>query len=106
MKRLQLQQIDGGDLNMQTDEIIARVKSISMNFGVEHLFLFGSYADGRQTDSSDLDFFVKGVPSGFGEYVDAIDHIPTLKKIDIIDYDRCENRNLIEDMDKYGKQIY
>lgn len=35
-----------------------------------------------------------------------LDHIGTLKKIDVFDYDTCENENLLEAMDRYGKKMY
>lgn len=37
---------------------------------------------------------------------DEVDDIMTLKKIDLFEYNLCENEYLREDMDKYGKKIY
>ena len=37
---------------------------------------------------------------------DDLMEIKTLRKIDIFDYDRIENTFLLEDIEKYGKQIY
>ena len=84
-----------------TDEVIR----ICRRHGVRELFLFGSYAEGTAAPTSDIDFVVKGA-----EDVEAlreqIDEIPTLKKIDVFDYDTCENPDLKEAMDRYGKKIY
>ena len=35
-----------------------------------------------------------------------LEEIETLRKIDIFDYDSIKNKYLLEDIDKYGKQIY
>lgn len=35
-----------------------------------------------------------------------IDEIDTLIKIDLFEYEQCENRFLREDMDCYGRKIY
>lgn len=72
---------------------------------VRELYLFGSYATGTATQTSDIDIIVKGV-SDIGELEAQLDHIGTLKKIDVFDYDTCENENLLEAMDRYGKKIY
>lgn len=91
--------------NMTIDEIIARVEEICRRQGVKHLSLFGSYARGTQTRTSDIDFIVYGVPD-IERLKDQIDDIPTLKKIDIFDYDEVCNSYLREEMDSYGRKIY
>ena len=35
-----------------------------------------------------------------------VDDIMTLKKIDLFEYDLCQNQYLKEDMDRYGRKIY
>ena len=90
---------------MTTEEIIANVESICRKLQVEHLYLFGSYAKGTQTMTSDVDFAVKGC-TDINAVRNHTELIPTLKKIDIVDYDRCNNRWLKEDIDRYGRQIY
>ena len=42
------------------DEIFSLVKPIAERYRVEKIFLFGSYARGEATESSDLDFLVLG----------------------------------------------
>ena len=37
---------------------------------------------------------------------DALEEILTLRKIDIFDYENIHNEFLMEDIKKYGKQIY
>jgi hypothetical protein len=40
------------------DEIKMRIAPIAQNYGVERVALFGSYARGEATDSSDIDLHV------------------------------------------------
>ncbi len=91
--------------NLSIKEILDKVKNICLKYQVEHLYLFGSYATGTATKTSDIDLIVMG-----GTDIEAlreeIDRIPTLKKIDIFEYERCKNQYLREDMEKYGCKIY
>lgn len=90
---------------MKKEEIIHGVEEICKKHSVEHLFLFGSYAKGTETPTSDMDFFIIG-GQNIGELRDEIDRIKTLKKIDLLQYESCKNQYLKEDMELYGKEIY
>lgn len=90
---------------MQVDEIISRVEQICKKQQVSHLLLYGSYAKGTQTQTSDLDFAVIGCDN-VRNVIEEVDLIPTLKKIDILDYDKCKNEFLKRDIEKHGKKIY
>lgn len=90
---------------MTIDEIIDKVTIICKNNGVEHLSLFGSYAKGTATKYSDIDFIVYGTVD-IERLQEQVDEIMTLKKIDLFEYDVCQNQYLKEDMDKYGRKIY
>ena len=90
---------------MKINDILNQIEEICKNYDVEHLYLFGSYATGTATDTSDIDIIIKG-GKDIGLLKEEIEHIKTLKKIDIFEYDKCKNQYLKEDMDKYGKQIY
>lgn len=91
--------------SMKINDILNQIEGICKNHDVEHLYLFGSYATGTATDTSDIDIIIKG-GKDIGLLKEEIEHIKTLKKIDIFEYDKCKNQYLKEDMDKYGKQIY
>ncbi len=93
---------------MTTEQIISQVTEICRRCNAGHLYLFGSYAVGSQTPTSDMDFYVKGIknPDDLSRIREETEKIPTLKTIDIFDYDRCRNQYLKEDMDLYGKEIY
>ena len=83
---------------MPISEIIEKVTMICKKNNVKRLDLFGSFATGTATPTSDIDFVVYGC--------DNLLQIETLRKIDIFDFDNIKNEYLLEDIKKYGKQIY
>lgn len=89
---------------MTCNEIIECVTKICRQHGAESLILFGSRAKGTDTARSDFDFCVKGVDD-FYELLSAIDEIPTLYKIDLVNEDTCKNELLLKDIYKYGRKI-
>ena len=91
--------------NMTINEILAEVQDICKRYQVEHLYLFGSYATGTATSTSDIDIIIKG-GTHISELKESLARIKTLKKIDVFEYDKCQNPNLKEDMNRYGRQIY
>lgn len=90
---------------MTIETIIDQVEDICKKNKVEHLSLFGSYAKGTATPYSDVDFIVYGKVD-MESLREQIDEIMTLKKIDLFEYDLCQNQYLKEDMDRYGRKIY
>ena len=67
--------------------------------------LSGSFATGTATPTSDIDFVVYGC-NNLMQLEDDLQQIETLRKIDIFDFDSIKNEYLLEDIKKYGKQIY
>lgn len=90
---------------MPISEVIAKVARICKVNGVKRLDLFGSFASGTAAPTSDIDFVVYGCADML-RLEEAIAEIDTLRKIDIFDYDSISNEFLLEDIRKYGKQIY
>lgn len=90
---------------MPVSEVIDKVAAICRANGVKRLDLFGSFATGTATPTSDIDFVVFGCEDMAG-LEEALMEIDTLRKIDIFDYDSINNEFLLEDIRKYGKQIY
>ena len=90
---------------MPVSELIKQVTEICKKNKVERLDLFGSFATGTATPTSDIDFVVYGCKDIMKLEKD-LEKIETLRKIDIFDYDTLSNEFLLEDIKKYGKQIY
>lgn len=90
---------------MPISELIEQVTEICKKNGVKRLDLFGSFATGTSTPTSDTDFVVYGCNNLIKLETD-LEQIETLRKIDIFDYDSIHNEFLREDIHKYGKQIY
>lgn len=90
---------------MSAEEIIERVTDLAHKYNVKRLDLFGSFARGTQTETSDIDFIIYGCEN-INAFEEEVENIPTLRKIDIFNYDEVCSDYLREDMDKYGKQIF
>ena len=90
---------------MAISELIDKVSAICKSNGVKRLVLFVSFSTGTATPRSDLDFVVYGCKDILS-LEEEISEIDTLRKIDIFDYDNIHNPFLLEDIKKYGKQIY
>lgn len=90
---------------MSIELLIQRVTEICKANDVRHLALIGSFATGTATPTSDIDFVVYDCPDII-KLEENLESIDTLRKIDIFDYDSIHNAYLLEDIKKYGKQIY
>lgn len=90
---------------MPIPELIEKVSAICKRNNIKHLKLFGSFATGTATPSSDIDFVVYGCPD-IMKLEEDLTEIDTLRKIDILEYDIIHNPFLLEDIEKYGKRIY
>ena len=90
---------------MPIPELIERVTEICRRNGVRRLDLFGSFATGTALPTSDIDFVVYGCKDLSKLEMD-LEEIDTLRKIDIFDFDSIRNEYLLEDIKKYGRQIY
>ena len=90
---------------MPIPELIERVTEICRRNGVRRLDLFGSFATGTALPTSDIDFVVYGFKDLSKLELD-LEEIDTLRKIDIFDFDSIRNEYLLEDIKKYGRQIY
>lgn len=90
---------------MPIPEIIEEVSRICKKNGVQRLDLFGSFATGTAIPVSDIDFVVYGCKD-FMKLEWEIDEIDTLRKIDLFEFESIKNEFLLEDIKKYGKQIY
>lgn len=90
---------------MPIPKLIEKVTEICKKNHVKRLDLFGSFATGTAAPTSDIDFVVYGCPDIL-KLEEDLDEIDTLRKIDVFDHDSIRNEYLLEDIEKYGKQIY
>lgn len=90
---------------MPVAEVIDKVAAICKAHGVKRLELFGSFATGTAASTSDIDFVVYGCED-VQRLEEALEEIDTLRNIDIFEYESISNKFLLEDIKKYGKQIY
>lgn len=68
------------------DSIKAEKAYLEQHFGVEEIALFGSYARGEESESSDLDILVKLKAKTLNNYFSLLDYLETKfqKKIDLV----------------------
>lgn len=92
-------------VRMEVSEIIREVARQCGKSGATRAVLFGSRAKGTARERSDIDIAVWGADD-FEELKEAMDEIPTLYTIDVVNMDTCENKLLLEDVKKYGQKIY
>ena len=88
-------------INSILEEIINLAKKSSASTGI----LFGSSATGPATDRSESDSAVSGLPDT-ENLREELDNLPTLYTIDLVNLDECGNQLLLEDIRKYGREIY
>ena len=93
------------EMMKKEDEYVMPVSEICKENGVKRLDLFGSFATGTATPRSDIDFVVYGCEDIL-RLEEELSEIDTLRKIDVFDYGSINNDFLLEDIRKYGKQIY
>lgn len=90
---------------MQISEILEQIVKLCRLHQAQCVYLFGSRAKETATSRSDFDIAVTGVPDAEG-LREALDEIPTLYKIDLVNLDTCKNDLLLEDIKQYGRKIY
>ena len=95
------------------DEITAAVKPIAEKYGIDKVWLFGSYARGEATEKSDVDLLISyqnliGMFALGGVYSDAFN-----KPVDIVSeraltasYASVSSKQLLMNARKDGIQIY
>ncbi|MBQ8184840.1 MAG: nucleotidyltransferase domain-containing protein [Lachnospiraceae bacterium] len=90
---------------MEISQIMEQIVSRCEFYNAQTVILFGSRAKGTHTARSDFDIAVKGVADIEG-LRNALEEIPTLYKIDVVDLDTCRNELLMEDIAAYGRKVY
>lgn len=93
---------------LSIEQIAEICKNIFADFDIEYCYLFGSYAKGKATETSDVDLLVSTSISGMGFY-DLVEAIREgiKKKVDVLNREQLnENPDLINEILKDGVKIY
>ena len=90
---------------MTINSILEEIINLAKNILLLPLFFFGSRAKGTATERSDIDIAVSGIPDT-ENLREELDNLPTLYTIDLVNLDECGNQLLLEDIRKYGREIY
>ncbi len=89
---------------MTVETVLEKVKELCENYGASEIVLYGSRAKGTALERSDIDVAVSGVKD-FSSLEEAVEMIPTLYTVDLLDLDSCRNELLMEDIRKYGRKV-
>ena len=90
------------------DDIVTKVSEVFSDYDVDYCYLFGSYAKGKATETSDVDLLISSTVSGL-KYYGLADRIRTTlkKKVDLLDLNQLNNNpELLNEILKYGEKIY
>ena len=87
---------------MTINSILEEIINLAKKYSASTVILFGSRAKGTATERSDIDI---GIPDT-ENLREELDNLPTLYTIDLVNLDECGNQLLLEDIRKYGREIY
>ncbi len=93
---------------LSVGQIIEICTAVFRNFDVDYCYLFGSYAKGKATESSDVDLLVSTTVSGI-QFFDLAESLREAlqKKVDVLNLEQLsENPELINEILKDGLRIY
>lgn len=88
--------------------IIEKCSEIFQNHDVNYCYLFGSYAKGKATPSSDVDLLISANIKGL-KFYGLVEEIRTAlhKKVDVLDFNQLkDNIELVNEILKDGLKIY
>ncbi|MDE7337572.1 MAG: nucleotidyltransferase domain-containing protein [Clostridia bacterium] len=92
-----------------TIDLIKKIcKEVFPDYGVEYCYLFGSYAKGKEKDTSDVDLLVSTSANGlqFYEMIEILRE-KLKKKVDLLEISQLNNNSLlIQEILKDGIKIY
>lgn len=93
---------------LTVDDITRKCSEVFTRYDVKFCYLFGSYAKGKETPSSDVDLLISADVKGIKFYGLAEELRETLsKKVDLLDINQLkDNLPLMEEILKDGIKIY
>ena len=87
---------------MTINSILEEIINLAKKYSASTVILFGPRAKGTATERSDIDIAVSGIPDA----ENLREELDTLYTIDLVNLDECGNQLLLEDIRKYGREIY
>ena len=90
--------------DMTETEYLHCIRDICSRHNAEMVLLFGSRAKKTNRPNSDFDIAVFGIDD-ISSVVNEIDELPALFSADVVNMNKCGNKNLIKDIMRYGIQI-
>ena len=93
---------------LTVDQIKEICAEIFADYAVDYCYLFGSYAKGKATDTSDIDLLISTPTTGmrFYDLVEALRE-SLRKQVDVLNYEQLkDNPNLVNEILKDGIKIY
>ncbi len=106
LKRTNVIDEDHGILEL--NDIVKKCSEIFKKYDVNYCYLFGSYAKGKATPSSDIDLLISANIKGL-KFYGLVEEIRTAlhKKIDALDFNQLnDNIDLVNEILKDGVKIY
>lgn len=94
---------------LQQVQLDGVLKILTSNDKVEELLLFGSRAKGNFKETSDVDIAVKGEKLTLNDLLDmshSLDSLWLPFKIDLVNYSRIKEKDLILHIESVGKTLY
>ena len=89
---------------VNVQEVIQETAKLCRSFHAKENILYGSRAKGTARERSDIDIAVSGV-ADFDTLLEAVEALPTLYSVDLLNLDTCRNQLLLEDIREYGRKI-
>ena len=90
------------------DEVVKICKNIFPEYDVDYCYLFGSYAKGTASDTSDVDLLISTGVTGL-KYYELVERLREglRKKVDLLDLKQLlNNEDLLNEVLKEGLRIY
>ena len=104
----ELNRIDEEHGILSMDDIVRKCSEVFRDYQVNYCYLFGSYAKGTATDSSDVDLLISTETTGL-KYYELVERLRSslCKRVDLLDLRQLiKNEKLADEILKDGIRIY
>lgn len=108
LKEFKINYIDEETGILELEDIVQKCTEVFERYEVSFCYLFGSYAKGKATQTSDVDILISANVKGI-KFYGLVEEIRTAlhKKVDVLDMNQLKgNIELTEEIFKDGIKIY